>query len=222
MRQTLRTELDQMRRDLLEIGARVEGAVRRALGALRDRKPELARLVVAGDADIDTREIELEEDCLKTLALHQPVAGDLRFIAACLKINNDLERVGDLAANIAECAVELAELEAIAHPADLIEIAERAMALLRDGLDAFVSGDAAAARAVCRQDDAIDALYAKLTRALRQEMHADASRIDRCLLLAAVARDLERIADHGTNIAEDVVYMVEGAIIRHPRSLRPA
>ncbi len=223
MSQNLLHDLDVMRRDLLEIGARVEGAVRRSIAALRERRPELARLVVDGDRDIDRREIQLERECLEALARHQPVARDLRFIASCLKINNDLERVADLAVNIAERVVELSDLPLLAHPGLLIEMAEDSIELLRDGLDAFVSGDTVAARRVCAQDQAVDALYERVVSGLLDEMRRDPARVDRSLHLILVARDLERIADHATNVAEDVVYMVEGAIIRHPEpSLRPA
>jgi len=212
----LQVDLDRLRQHLLELGALVESAVRKAITSLRERRLEVARLVIEGDGEIDRREIELEEDCLKALALHQPVAGDLRFIASCLKINNDLERVGDLAVNIAERSEELAREPAVAFPEHLLEMSEMSARMVRQSLDAFVSEDAVAARRVCAEDDQVDEFHRATVTELQSVMRADGDTVDRAMRLVSVSRNLERIADHATNIAEDVVYMVEGEIIRHP------
>lgn len=215
MSKHLQTDLQHLERHLLRLGADVEEAVRKSIAALVERREDLATEVRQGDVAIDAREVEIEEECLKVLALHQPVAGDLRFVAACLKINNDLERIGDLAVNIAERAKELCT-EALVHvPANLREMSERVTMMLRSSLDAFVRGNAAGARAVLAADDEVDRLHRDNLDKLLQRMREDSDLIDRSERLISISRNLERIADHATNIAEDVVYLVDGDIIRH-------
>ena len=216
MSKHLRHNLEALERQLLYLAGQVEEAVRRSITALLERRPELAEKVIAGDADIDRREVELEEECLKALALHQPVASDLRFITACLKIDNDLERIGDLATNIAERVLTIcSHTHRIAAPRGFPEVLEVTVRMVNQSIDAFVRGDAALARKVCQQDDSVDEYNRSIIAQLLERMHADDGAIDDALAYISVSKSLERIADHATNIAEDVVYLVEGTIVRH-------
>ncbi len=212
----LKRDLEGLERRLLLLAAQVEEAVRRSITSLLDRRMELAEKVIDGDAEIDRREVELEEECLKALALHQPVASDLRFVTACLKINNDLERIGDLAANIAERTVSfLARSRGLPVPERFGPMMETTANMLRESIDAFVRGDARLARHVYREDDQVDQGNRASIAELLEAMHTDPTSIDPALELFSVSKTLERIADHATNIAEDVIYMVEGDIVRH-------
>ena len=175
----------------------------------------MAREVRQRDADVDQREVEVEEECLKILALYQPVAVDLRFIVSALKINNDLERIGDLAVNIARKARALAAVPPVAIPFDLAGMSEKTQAMLRDSLDAMVNLDAKLASEVCGRDDEIDRMKRDIRRQVEEMIAADPAQTKVLLRLLAVSRNLERIADLATNIAEDVIYMVDGKIIRH-------
>ena len=217
MSKHLKRDLERLEKLLLVLAGQVEEAVRRSIAALLDRRVEVAQKVIEGDAEIDRREVELEEECLKALALHQPVATDLRFVAACLKIDNDLERIGDLAVNIAERVVSLysGERRALSVPASFSEIMESSTRMLRDSIDAFVRGDAQKARRVCDEDDTVDQAHRDIITELLSRMHREPASIDQSVELVSISRSLERIADHATNIAEDVVYLVEGDIIRH-------
>ena len=215
----LQRDLERLERSLLYLAAQVEQGVRRSLDALLERRVDLAMEVIEGDREIDRREVELEEDCLKILALHHPVATDLRFVASCLKINNDLERVGDLACNIAERARSLASMRLLSISSRLRGMMESTVEMLRDSLDAFVRSSAEAAREVCDRDDVIDRLNREIIEKLLVVMHEEPSNVNQALELISISKNLERIADHATNIAEDVVYMVEGDIIRHQASL---
>jgi phosphate transport system protein len=211
----LQREIDGLKRQLLSLCAVVDEQVQLAMRALIDRDEPLARQVRQRDSDVDQREVEVEEECLKILALHQPVAVDLRFIVAALKINNDLERIGDLAVNIARKARAVASGPPMAIPFDLAAMSEKTQALLRDSLDAMVNLDAKLASEVCGRDDEVDHMKRAIRRQAEEMIAADPS-ITRILLrLVAVSRNLERIADLATNIAEDVVYLVDGKIIRH-------
>ncbi len=211
----LQREIDKLKRDLLLICSIVEEQVQKAIRALFDRDAELAREVQAMDEDVDRREINLEEECLKTLALHQPVAIDLRQLIAALKINNDLERIGDMAVNIARKAVVLATETGIEIPADFADMGEQTQAMLRHSLDSLVQMDAALAREVCLCDDKVDQLKKKLRNEIEQRIRRDPERIGSMLRLLSISRNLERIADCAANIAEDVIYMVDGRIVRH-------
>ncbi|MFO0982741.1 MAG: phosphate signaling complex protein PhoU [Planctomycetota bacterium] len=208
-------DIGRLKKDLLTMGAMVEESIEKAIAALREQSQELAREVIDGDDRIDRREVEVEEECLKLLALHQPVADDLRFVTAVLKINNDLERMGDLAVNMAERALFLASVPPIPVPPQLKPMMEAVTRMVHASLDAFVNENAEQARRVCAADDEVDQLNRDMIGVIRAMMLADPATIERGLHLFSLPRQLERIADHATNIAEDVVYMVEGEIIRH-------
>ncbi len=186
--------------------------------ALLDRDAELARTVENRDRDIDQREVEVEEECLKILALHQPVAIDLRFIVAAMKINNDLERIGDLAVNIARKAVSFTEETQMEIRFDIAGMWEKTQAMLRDSLDALVNMDGALAASVCRRDDEVDRIKHDIRLGVEESLRRQPEQVRPLMRLLAVSRNLERIADCATNIAEDVIYMSEGRIIRHNKA----
>jgi phosphate transport system protein len=211
----LERELERLQRHLLEQAGAVERAVHGAIRALRDRDPKLAAEVVAGDDGIDEEENRLEDECLKVLAMYQPVAGDLRRVTAVMMINVDLERMADLAVSMAERALALREQPDAPVPPQLQAMADLTAAMVRQSLDAFVNLDAGLARAVCRLDDEVDRLNREAIAELVAAMKCDPAAIDACLSLFSAVRQLERIADHATNVAEDVVYLVEGEIVRH-------
>ena len=211
----LQREIDKLKRDLLLICSIVEEQVQKAIRALFDRDPELAQEVQAMDDNVDRREINLEEECLKTLALHQPVAINLRQLISALKINNDLERIGDMAVNIARKAAALATEAAIEIPADFAEMGEQTQEMLRKSLDSLVQMDVALARDVCACDDEVDKLKKKIRNQIEGQIRRDPQRIEAMLRLLSVSRNLERIADCAVSIAEDVIYMVDGRIVRH-------
>ena len=219
MTRHLRTDLERLEKRLLLLGSRVEDAVRESIHAVMECRAELAQQVIAGDEAIDQEEVEIEEDCLKILALHQPVATDLRFATACLKINNDLERIGDLAVNIAKRARAMSQAVPLTPPRKLTRMTEDVTAMLRHSLDAFVRGDSALARRVLLDDERVDEEHRLVFRAMIDEMQARPEVVEPAMLYISTSRALERIADHATNIAEDVVYLVEGEIIRHDPSL---
>lgn len=208
-------EIELLKRRLLAFSGVVEESVQNAVLAVAERDAALARAVIAGDTLVDRGEVEIEEECLKLFALHQPVAIDLRFLVAVIKLNSDLERIGDLAVNIAERAVYLAEHAPVPIPFDFPTMATKTRSMLRQALDSLVRMDAEAALAVCRADDEIDTInrdmYARVTRGIQE--HPD--HLERLIHILAVSRHLERIADHATNIAEDVLYMIRGEIVRH-------
>ncbi len=211
----LQRELDRLKRKVLGLGALVEENLRLAFQAIEQRDAAKARRVIATDVLIDQNEVDVEEECLKILALYQPVAGDLRFVAAVIKINSELERIGDLSANIAERALQLLDEHPVAVPAHVAVMADRTRTIIEKALDALVRQDAVTARQVLIADDEIDLLYAELIDELKEVIRADLEHLDAIVLLFSVARYLERLADHATNIAEDVLYMVEGEIQRH-------
>jgi phosphate transport system protein len=213
----LQRQIERLKKDVVSLCVVVEEQVHLAVRALLDRDENMARRVEARDLDIDQREVELEEECLKTLALYQPVAGDLRFIVSALKINNDLERIGDMAVNIARKALSLVELPPMTIPFDLATMSQKAQAMLRDSLDAMVNLNARLASSVCARDDEVDQMKREIRGKAEQLIRQDPNSLGVMLALLAVSRNLERIADHATNIAEDVVYLVEGRIIRHGR-----
>ena len=208
-------ELDKLNKKLLALSAMVEESLRQAFAAVDTRDVARAQAVIVGDLSIDETEVEVEEECLKVLALHQPVAGDLRYLVAVIKINNELERIGDLATNIAERALQLAEVPPVTVPVDLLIMAERVESMLERAIDALVNRDPGVARQVMAADDEVDDLYAQLLEQLKDMIRADLSAIDAIVYIFSVTRYLERLADHATNISEDVLYMVEGEIFRH-------
>lgn len=215
MSKILQQDLDHLKKELMSISSMVENAIHQALLAVFDRRSELAHEVIQADEIIDKKEVHFEEECLKVLALHQPVAGDLRFIIAVLKVNNDLERMGDLAANIAERAVFLSAQPPLAVTLDLPHMGERVHKMVRDSLDAITNLDKTLAWKVIAMDDEIDSANSKSFTILQDMIKKNPENTERAVQLLSVSRHLERIADLATNIAEDVVYMVEGNLIRH-------
>jgi len=208
-------EIEKLKKMILALSAMVEESVQRAVKAIDTRDEKLAQRVIDSDYEIDKKEVDVEEECLKILALHQPVAIDLRLIIAVLKINNDLERVADLAVNIAERAVFLANQERLPMGFNFAQMAEKAQAMLRKSLDALVNLDAHLAREVCAADDEVDAMNREAYLAVQQGIRRHPERMEALIHMLSVSRHLERIADHATNIAEDVIYMCEGQIVRH-------
>ncbi|MBT3734483.1 phosphate signaling complex protein PhoU [Pseudomonadales bacterium] len=212
----LQRDLDELKRDVLHLGSLVETALGNASFVLRDRRVKLAQAVYAGESVINEKEVQIEESCLKILALHQPVAIDLRFIVVVLKVNNDLERIGDLAENLTARAVYLAEREPMPEPMAIINgmfVTIRSM--LKDSLDSLVKLDVDLARKVIEQDDGVDQINRQMYDDFRQMMARDASMIEQATSWLSCSRYLERIADLATNISEDVVFMVEGEVVRH-------
>jgi phosphate transport system protein len=209
--------MERIKRDILELGAMVEDRLHKAVIAVIDRDAELAADVITRDVEVDAKEVIIEEELLKILALNQPVAVDLRFLVATLKINSDLERIGDLAVNIAERAQVLNRKAHDAVPVDLAQMSEAVEAMLRRSIDALVNLDTQAAILVCQEDDQIDRMKHDNDDVIKKHMAAatDKKDIDVLVALLRVTRDLERIADHATNIAEDLIYLTEGRIIRH-------
>ena len=209
-------ELTHLRKQILTVGATVESAISNAITALLNRDVRMAEQVLAGDRDVDRMEIEVEEECLKILALHQPVATDLRFIVAVLKMNNDLERMGDHAANMAKKARFLARHDPEPWPPEIEAMAERTKEMVGDSLEALINQNAGQARRVWLADQEVDRYKRQIADQLRQRLlGGDAAGREALLKMLDIPRHLERIADLATNIAEDVVYMTEGAITRH-------
>ncbi len=209
-------QIDKLKRLILSLGDLVQDQVDDAIQAVQDRDTELARSVIANDTAIDDMEIEVEEECLHTLALHQPVAFDLRYVVAVLKINNDLERIADLATNIAEQAVFIADGQWIPDlPFDLGTMARTVKTMLRDALTALVNVDNTLASKVLRSDDDVDAIHAGVYGKVYSLIHESPQLADQYIHFLSISRQLERVADHVVNIAEDVLYMSEGKIFRH-------
>ena len=208
-------DLEALKEQLLRMGSRTEAVIQKAIEALKRRDDGLAREVFDDDRAIDRMEIEVDERCVGLLALRQPMASDLRFITAALKIANDLERVGDHAVNIAGNSLRLNTEPQLKPLVDIPRMADMASAMLRDALDAFVRRDAATARRLVRRDDDVDNLNRQLFRELVSFMIEDPSTITRAMELILVARNLERVADLANNIAEEVVFIAEARIIKH-------
>ncbi|HTO92683.1 MAG TPA: phosphate signaling complex protein PhoU [Candidatus Sulfotelmatobacter sp.] len=208
-------EIESLKEQLLLMGGRAEQIVRKSIEALRRRDVEQAKGVFEDDHQIDRLEIDIEERCIKLFALQQPLATDLRFIMSALKISNDLERVGDHAVNIAEGAIKLAAEPPLKPLVDIPRMASLATGMLHDALDAFVRSDAEIARRLCRRDDDVDNLNHQLFRELLSYMIESPSTITRAMELILVARNLERVADLATNVAEEVVFIAEAKIIKH-------
>jgi phosphate transport system protein len=210
-------ELQGLKNRLLNMAALVEERLHRAIVALVERDETKAQRIVDGDKEVNDLQIEIDDRCLTLLALQNPMASDLRLITAAMKINADLERVGDQAVNVAEQSLRLMRLPLLKPLIDIPHMAEMAEGMVRDSLDAFVRKDADLARAVLERDDAVDDLKDQLFRELLTYMMADPSTIERALALILISRSLERIADHATNIAEDVVFVIEAKDVRHHR-----
>jgi phosphate transport system protein len=217
MTRHLQRELDRLKKRILSLGAVVEERVRMAVKAIETRDGELAQRIIDKDYEIDEAEIEIEEECLKILALHQPVAVDLRFLSAVIKINNDLERIGDEAVNIAYRVRIIAKRPKLDIPFDYLVMAEKTESMLKKSLDAVVNMDLDLAVNVCVSDDEVDDFQNEAYDVIKQAIKESPGRVAYLINLLLISRHLERIADHATNIAEEVVYMIEGEIVRHGR-----
>jgi phosphate transport system protein len=215
MERRLDHDLDRIRQSLLRMGGMVEGMVAKATRALLERNTALCTEVIDGDHEVDRTEIEIDEACHSILGRKQPTAVDLRFLVAVMKINSDLERIGDSAVNIAQSVEQLNEQPPLKPYIDLPHLSDLVQAMVRKSLDAFVNRDTELATEVCASDDAVDGLYKQLFRELLTYMIEDPKTVSRALHLLLISRNMERIADHATNIAEDVIYYVEGRDIRH-------
>lgn len=215
MQRHFHEELRTLKQTLLAMGGLVEDQIHRVMRALIERDESLAQEVIDRDRQVNAYDVEVDEKCVELLALHQPAAGDLRFITTAMKIVTDLERIGDQAVNIAQRAIELNREPQLKPYIDLPRMAENAARMVKESLDAFVNGDTALARRVCAEDEAVDALKEQVFRELLTFMMEDARTIPRAIRLILISRFLERVADHATNIAEMVIYMVEGKMVRH-------
>jgi phosphate transport system protein len=211
----LQHEMDGLKEHLLQMAGLAERAISNAIEALVRRDSSLAEKTITEDEKINQLEIVIDELSLKLLALHQPLAADLRFITSAMRINTELERIGDQAVNIAERAVFLNREPQLKPYIDIPEMAEITQNMLRDVLNAFVNGDASLARSVCERDDRVDGLNNQVFRELLTYMMADSKTITRAVHLLIVSRCLERIADHATNIAEGVIFMTQAKVIKH-------
>ncbi len=208
-------ELDTLKQTLLAMGGLVEDQIRRVMHGLLQGDDTLAQEVIERDQQVNAYDVEVDETCVNLLALHQPAASDLRFITTTMKIVTDLERIGDQAVNIAQRVLELNREPQLKPYIDLPRMAERAQRMVKESLDAFVERDTQSARRVCAEDAEVDALREQIFRELLTYMMEDPRAIPRAIRLILISRFLERIGDHATNIAEMVVYMVDGKIIRH-------
>ncbi len=215
MGKILEKEISGLKEKLLGMGALVENQVERSIKSLVDRDNDLARDVINVDHEVNRLEVEIDEECIRLLALRQPEAGDLRFITTAMKIVTDIERIGDLAVDVAERALELNEEPILKPYIDIPRMARAAEQMLKNALDAFVNRDSELARSVLGADDFVDDLNKQIFRELLTFMIEDARTISRAIRISYISKYLERVADHATNIAEMVVYLVEGKIIRH-------
>jgi phosphate transport system protein len=215
MQRHFHDELESLKQTLLAMGGLVEDQIRRVMRALLERNDALAQEVIDRDRQVNTYDVDVDEQCVELLALHQPTAVDLRFITTAMKIVTDLERIGDQAVNIAQRTIELNREPQLKPYIDLPRMAELAQKMVKESLDAFVARDTDQARRVCGADAEVDALKEQLFRELLTFMMEDARTIPRAIRLILISRFLERVADHATNIAEMVIYLVEGKLVRH-------
>jgi len=215
MPKTLQKEIEKLKKRILSLSAIVQQQLWSAVKAVDERNPRLADKVIETDCEIDEMEVDIEEECLKILALHQPVAIDLRFIIAVLKINNDLERIGDYAVNIAERAKFLSMDQKTDYPFDFNKMAEKVQEMVKWSLDALVNMDTNIARKVFTHDNEVDDINRQMYRNVQEAIRRNPDHLEHLINLMGVSRNLERVADHATNISEDIIYMLEGEIIRH-------
>jgi phosphate transport system protein len=213
-------DLGELKKKLIKMAATAEGMIDRAICELVSRDEQAAEKVPQYELEINRLQIEIDDMVMTLVATHQPVAGDLRFLLAATKINSDLERIGDLVVNITENAPTIVKQPELKKLIDIPRMAELARQMVRDSLHAFVKGDVLTAQKVIATDDQVDALKEQIIRELLTYMLADPKTIERALALILVARHLERIADHATNIAEDVIYVIQGRDVRHPTTPR--
>jgi len=211
----LQREIEKMKRQILALSAKVENDVRMAVRAADNQDAAMAQDVINREELTNTMEVNVEEECLKILALYQPVASDLRYIIAVLKINQDLERIGDLAVHIAERALFLSRLPRVVIPFRLEQMADKSQGLLKKVLDAFISLDESAAREVCAADSEVDNMNQEIFQQVKEAIMKNPQMFESLLQIMHISRHLERIADHATNIAEDLIYLIEGRIVRH-------
>ena len=215
----LNKQIDKIKRMILAEGALVEQALQRAISAVENGDTDLAEQVVDQDAQIDLMEIDIEEECLATLALHQPVAQDLRFIVSVLKINSELERIGDLASNMASQCLALAELPSIdIGPFGLTEMTHQTQRMVKQSLDALVDVDEELANEVRGMDDMVDDKHREVYVIVERLVREDINQMPQLIRIQNTARQIERIADHAVNIAKDVIYLARGEIVRHRRA----
>jgi len=215
MSKHLQLGLDDLREELLALFGVVEQMIDMAVRSLVERRPDLANRVIQTDSVVDAREVKLEEECLKMLALHQPVATDLRQVITVVKINSELERMADLACNIAERAMALDLYPLFTVPDELNDMVRESNSMVRRALDAFVTGDTAKAREVIRDDDVVDAMNRIIIDQLQELMQESPEHVIPAVHCFSASRNIECVADLATSLAEDVVYLVEGEIVRH-------
>jgi phosphate transport system protein len=215
MKRHLERELDKLRKKILTLGAMVEGNIEKAVLSLTRNDVKLAKEGIESDHEVDNLEVEIEEDCLKILALYQPAAIDLRYVVGILKMNNDLERMGDLAVNIAERAAYLAGRRGTELFLDFTKMSKKVIAMVKKALDSLIKMSSRMAQEVCAADDEVDALDREILLHIQDYIEQKPQEVKPLIHLLLVSRHLERIADQATNIAEDVIYMTEGTIIRH-------
>ena len=215
MSKHLRRELEKIKKKMLSLGALVEERARMAVEAVEGRDADIAERIINSDWEVDEMEVEIEEECLKLLALYQPVAVDLRFLVATIKINNDLERIGDEAVNIAERLQVVAKRPPLAFVFDYTPMAEKVLAMLKMSLDALVNLDVDTAYKVIFMDDEVDDIQVQAYQRIKQTIKENPDRVSLLINLLLISRHLERLADHSTNIAEEVVHLIEGEIVRH-------
>ncbi len=209
-------DLDLLKREILSMGGLTEEAISNAITAFVNRDTDLAKMVLAGEDEIDRKEVDIAEECMKVLALHQPVASDLRFIVSVMMVNNDLERIADLAANIAERALFLAgQASRITLPDALTDMAGTVREMVTSSLDALVNQNEATARNVIVTDDVVDSTHRRLFETFHNLIRKTPESLDQVIQILSISRYLERIGDHATNIAEEVIFMVSGEVIRH-------
>jgi phosphate transport system protein len=214
-------ELKKLREEILYMGGLVEDQIQKAVKTLVDRDSDLARVIIERDHEVNRLDVDIDDICIKLLALHQPAGRDLRFITTGLKITTDLERIGDMAVNICERALELNQEPQLKPYIDIPRMARISQRMIRESLDAFVREDTELALKVCKDDDEVDQLNAQIFRETLTFMLENTQTISRATKIASVSKYLERIADHATNIAEMVIFMVKGKSIRHMKVLPP-
>jgi phosphate transport system protein len=215
MSQHLQQEIEKLKSKLLSLVANVKGAVEKAVTSIDSRDARLAQSVVERDVEIDHAEVDLEDDCLKILALYQPVATNLRVIISVMKINNDMERIGDLAVNIAERTLYLCTEQPIEAPSDLAVMRTKALAMLTGSLESLIGLNTKRAHEVRTADDEVDEINRQIFKEFTTAVRKNPDTVESLLCYLSVSRHLERIADYATNIAEDVIYLVDGEIVRH-------
>jgi phosphate transport system protein len=215
MSRHLHRELEKIKKKMLSLGAMAEERVRMAVEAVESRDADIARKIIESDWELDGMEVEIEEECLKILALYQPVAVDLRFLVATIKINNDLERIGDESVNIADRVAIMAKRPPMQFAFNYAPMAERTQAMLKMSLDALVNLDVELAFKVITMDDEVDAIQTQAYDRIKETIKEHPDRVGYLINLLQISRHLERVADHSTNIAEEVIYLIDGEIVRH-------